>query len=157
MEQSRALAKGLNGYPLASAGEELDVSFVRGGGFANPEWGLTLREPGGRLRLLAYNGVFTEQRYEVLSSPFSIEFTEICSTESSCYTEETGLSVTVASLTDRVSLSLLERGSIMLEDEDYQVLLFGAGRNGDVTGNCSDVLSSGDVLYLVVLPAAVPY
>jgi hypothetical protein len=145
----------LRGVPaFARVGDELEFSLRYVPAF-NPEWTLMLREPGGRLLYFRHSGRFDAQRQQLMGAPFDIQLEAACWVPSACYSTTQRLLVTVASETDRVTLSGRQRGMLEIDGASYQVLdHVSASLSG--SSICDDPPPPGDHLTLEVLPANVP-
>jgi hypothetical protein len=137
---------------LFAVGEELDVKFGYAGGFFDSDWGLTLREPNGKLRFFSYAGGFTRSRFDALELDLEVEFADLCDSSGTCSVDGVSSTVTVVSTDGSVSLSSFRSGLLSIDTELYKVLDYVSVRVGRATGKCTDSRPPGEFLQLQIVP-----
>jgi hypothetical protein len=138
---------------LFDVGETFGVRVGFTGGF-NPNWGLTLWEADGRLRMFGYHGLLTRERFDALEPPFDVSVTESCNHPATCYSPHVSLSVRFAAPDAAVHLPADQAGTFVLDSRDYRASNYGSFRRGVVTGGCTDTTPPGDHVYIDVHPAS---
>ncbi len=140
--------------PMFEVGETLEVHFGYAAGFVDSDWGLTLLDAEGELKLFVYIGGFTRTRFDALQAPFDVEIEDVCSAgENNCYVGGGASATTVVAGDARLTLTSRQQGLLEVGDGMYQVHNAASGNAGIATGMCTDSLPPGEYMSLQIVPA----